>query len=82
MKGVLIRRVEWLGKNELRVFFATGLILETKLPWCKSARYARAIDRGMGLKFGSSAGDEVAARAVAQLPGIVLRGRRPKPMAH
>lgn len=80
MKAVIIRRVEWLGRNELRVFFATGLVLETSLPWCKNARLARVIDCGMGLKFGPSVRDEVAARAVAQLPGAVLRGRRPAPM--
>ena len=79
MSAVVIRRVEWLGDNELRVFFATGLVLETKLPWCKSARRARPVDFGMGLKFGPAAGDEVAARAVAQLPGKVLMGRRPAP---
>lgn len=79
MKPVLIRRVEWLGKNELRVFFTTGFILETKIPWCKNAHGAKPIDYGMGLKFGRRIRDEASARAVAQLPGTVLRGRRPLP---
>jgi hypothetical protein len=82
MKPVVLKRVEWLGGNEIRVFFVTGLVLETKLPWCRDARRARVIDFGMGLKFGRRPGDEVSARGVAQLPGVVLRGRRPKPMSH
>lgn len=81
MKPVVIKRVEWLGGNEIRAFFATGLVLETKLPWCRVARRTTVIDFGTGLKFGPHPGDEVSARGVAQLPGIVLRGKRPKPMS-
>lgn len=78
-RAVVIKHVEWLGGNELRVFFATGLVLETKIPWCKVAKTAHPIDCGMGLKFGRRIRDEVSARQVAQLPGVVLRGKRPKP---
>jgi hypothetical protein len=81
MSAVIIERVEWLGGNEIRVFFATGLVLETKIPWCKVARAVRPIDCGMGLRYGRRIRDEVSARAVAQLPGTVLRGCRPRPSA-
>jgi len=80
MKAVILRRVEWLGGNEIRAFFATGLVLEIRLPWCRTARRARVIDAGLGLRFGPRSGDEVSARGLAQLPGTVQRGRRPTPM--
>ena len=79
MSAVLIRHVEWLGGADLRVFFTTGLVLEVRIPQCESAEGAKPIDCGMGLRFGRRVRDEASARYVAQLPGKVLRGRRPAP---
>ena len=47
----LLREVEWLGANRVRLFFASGKILETKLP-VRSCRRARVVDCGVGLDPG------------------------------
>jgi len=74
---VILNNVEWLGKNEVRLFFSTGLVLERSLP-CKSAKGARIIDYGMGLKFGRGFRNEWSALDLATGPGTVLFGRRPR----
>lgn len=73
---MILRDVEWLECNEVRLFFSTGLILETKLP-CRSAKQATVIDFGLGLKFGAGMNGEMSARALSMEPGNVLFGRRP-----
>ena len=48
---LLIWLVEWIEKNEVRLFFSSGRIVELKLP-VKSAKRARIVDRGIGLDPG------------------------------
>ena len=43
--------VEWLQKNEVRLFFSTGRIVELKLP-VASAKKVKIIDKGLGLDPG------------------------------
>jgi hypothetical protein len=70
-----LKLVEWIEKNEVRLFFSTGLITELRLPWVKSAKNARIVDRGLGLDPGD--GLEVSAPDLASAPGAkVLRPAR------
>jgi hypothetical protein len=55
--------MEWIEKNEVRLFFSTGLITEQRLPWVKSAKKARIVDNGLGLDPGD--GLEVSAPSLA-----------------
>jgi hypothetical protein len=48
---LLIWLVEWVEKNEVRLFFSTGRIVDLKLP-VKSARHAKIVERGVGLDPG------------------------------
>jgi hypothetical protein len=43
--------VEWLEKNEVRLFFSTGRVVEVKLP-VRSARRAHIVQSGLGLDPG------------------------------
>jgi hypothetical protein len=70
----LLRMVEWLGKNEVRLFFATGRgikVVEMFLPWVKSAKGVRIVDRGMGLDPGD--GLEVSSWDLWEMPGKTIR---------
>jgi len=52
MKSIpLIRMVEWIEKNRVRLFFSTGRVVEMLLP-IASAKKARVVDLGMGLDPG------------------------------
>ncbi len=44
--------MEWIQKNEVRLFFSTGLVIEMYLPWVKNAKRARIVDNGLGLDPG------------------------------
>ena len=67
--------VEWIEKNEVRLFFSTGLITEVRLPWVKSAKKARIVDNGLGLDPGD--GLEVSAPNLASRQDAkVLRSAR------
>ncbi len=70
MKIPLIRIVEWIKGNEVRLFFSSGKVVEVKLPWVKSARKARIVDDGMGLDPGD--GLDVSATLLATKRGKVL----------
>lgn len=73
----LLRIVEWLGKNEVRLFFAIGKsikIVEMRLPWVKSAKRAHIVDYGMGLDPGD--GLEVSAWDLWDMPGKTIRPRQ------
>lgn len=48
----VIWMIEWLRKNEVRVFFSTGRIVELKLP-VVSAKMAKIVDMGLGLDPGN-----------------------------
>lgn len=58
--------VEWIKGNELRVFFASGKVIEVALPWVKDARRARVVDEGGGLDPGN--GKDVGADTISRLP--------------
>jgi hypothetical protein len=47
----IIWMVEWVRKNEVRLFFSTGRIVELKLP-VASAKKAKIVDKGLGLDPG------------------------------
>jgi hypothetical protein len=74
-----INIVEWLGKNEVRLIFSNGKIVELALPWVRSAKNAKITTRGHGLDPGD--GLDVSARMLAddgwrrrsKTPGRVLR---------
>jgi hypothetical protein len=66
-RPLLIWIVEWIQKNEVRLFFSSGRIVELKLP-VKSAKNAKIVDRGIGLDPGD--GLDMSARE--------LHGRRGK----
>jgi hypothetical protein len=75
MKITLIRIVEWIKKNEVRLFFSSGKVTEVKLPWVKDARKAHIVDGGMGLDPGN--GKDVCADTLVGLKGReLLPGRR------
>ena len=71
--------VEWIEKNEVRLFFSTGLITEQRLPWIKNAKKARIVDRGLGLDPGD--GREVSAPMLAARKDakVLCRARRAAP---
>ena len=50
-KFPLLRLVEWLGGNRVRLFYSTGRVIEVRLP-VASAKRARIVDYGMGLDPG------------------------------
>ena len=71
----LIRIVEWLGGNEVCLFFSSGKVLEVKLSWIASAKKARIVDGGMGLDPGD--GRDVSASMLAEMSGrVLLPGKR------
>jgi hypothetical protein len=47
----ILRMVEWVKGNRVRLFFSTGRVTEVSLP-VKSAKKARVVDYGMGLDPG------------------------------
>jgi hypothetical protein len=47
----IIWMVEWLRKNEVRLFFSTGRVVELKLP-VSSAKKAKIVSKGLGLDPG------------------------------
>ena len=58
--------VEWIEKNEVRLFFSSGRVTEMHLPWVKNAKKARIVDGGLGLDPGD--GLEVSAPDLAYAP--------------
>lgn len=71
----LIKLVEWLGKNRVRLFFSSGKVVELTLSWVKDSRSAHIVDDGGGLDPGN--GRDVAASMLAEKKGRVLcEGRR------
>lgn len=66
----IIRSLEWLGANRVRLFFATGKISEVTLP-IRSARNAHVVFGGVGLDPGD--GRELSAATVHAMPGKVWR---------
>lgn len=75
MKMPLIKIVEWIEKNRVRLFFSSGKVVELKLPWVSSARKARIVDGGMGLDPGDGL-DVSAAMLAARRGRVLLPGRR------
>jgi hypothetical protein len=72
-----LAKVEWLYGNKVVLYFVNGRVLETLLPWVKSARRAKLTDDGDGLDPGD--GKDVSAGTAYMLPGrIVRKGRTPK----
>ena len=70
----MIRLVEWLGGNEVRVFFSLGkktIPVEMKLPWVRSAKQARVVDEGMGLDPGD--GLDISGLDLWTMPHKVIR---------
>jgi hypothetical protein len=65
----LLRIVEWVKGNRVRLFFSTGRVVEVGLP-VKSAKKARIVDYGMGLDPGD--GLEFSAPDLYQRRGIEL----------
>lgn len=63
-----ILMVEWLEKNRVRLFFATGKISEVRLP-VRSAKHARIVFGGVGLDPGN--GYELSAVTLHEMPGKV-----------
>ena len=70
LKLPLIRLVDWIEGNKVRLFFSSGKVIEAKLPWVKDARHARIVDGGMGLDAGD--GKDVCADTLATLRARVL----------
>jgi hypothetical protein len=68
--------MEWIEKNEVRLFFSTGLVTELRLPWVKSAKNARIVDNGLGLDPGD--GLEVSAPTLAahKAAKVLCKARR------
>lgn len=62
--------MEWLGKNRVRLFFATGKILEVALP-IRSAKNARVVYGGVGVDPGD--GYELSASTLHDMPGMLWR---------
>ena len=73
----LLRLVEWLGANRVRLFFSTGRVTENRLP-VKSARRAKIVDLGMGLDPGD--GLDMSADGLYERGKIVCEGRRGIPL--
>jgi len=74
----LLRMAEWLTKNEVRLFFGVNgsiTVVKMKLPWVRSAKNVRVVDEGMGLALGD--GRDVSALALWEMPGRVIRFRKP-----
>ncbi len=71
----LLRMVEWVKGNRVRLFFSTGRVTEVSLP-VRSAKRARVVDFGMGLDPGD--GLEFSAPDLYRRRGVELRpaGRR------
>lgn len=70
----MIRMVDWLGGQDVRVFFSFGhrtVPVEMKLPWVRTAKNARIVDEGMGLDPGD--GREVSGIALWEQPHHVVR---------
>lgn len=61
--------VEWLGKNEVRLFFADGTVIERALPGVRSAKSAHVVDEGMGLGLDDGKGDFSALFLYKPCPG-------------
>ena len=68
-----ILEVEWIERNEVRLFFTNGKVVEMKLP-VKSAKTAHIVDYGMGLDPGD--GWEFSAWTLSHRRGRVLRRGR------
>jgi len=71
--------MEWIEKNEVRLFFSTGLVTELCLPWVKSAKKARIVDNGLGLDPGDGleiSAPNLAARKDARVLCKARRKRR------
>lgn len=70
----LVRMLEWLGGNEVRLFFSSGKIVEVALP-VDDARGAKVVDGGLGIDPGD--GLEISAWDLSRVEGRVLApGRR------
>lgn len=66
----IIRSVEWVKGNCVRLFFATGKIAEVALP-VRSARHAHVVCGGVGLDPGN--GHEMSAATIHAMPGKIWR---------
>lgn len=65
----MLRMVDWLSGNRVRLFFAVGKsikVVEMRLPWIKNARNVRVVDYGMGLALGD--GRDVSALGLWESP--------------
>jgi hypothetical protein len=70
MKLPLLRIVEWIEKNRVRLFFSSGKVMEVAIPWVRSAKHAKIVDDGMGFDAGD--GKDVGADTLAMMRGKVL----------
>lgn len=76
----LVKLVEWLGGNEVRLFFALGKrtsVVEMKLPWVRSARHVCIVDRGAAIDPGD--GLEVGSYTLWGMPKRVVKRRKTRP---
>jgi len=61
---------EWIDKNEVRLFFSNGKVVEVKLP-VRSAKRVRVVERGHALDPGD--GLDIGVWTLLGIPGKVLR---------
>ncbi len=66
--------VEWIGGNEVRLFFSNRKVVEIHLPWVRSTKNAKITTHGMGLDPGD--GLDVSASMLARPKAIRLYGGR------
>lgn len=75
-----IKLVEWLGGNEVRLFFAMGkriVVAEMNLPWVRSARHVCIVDRGAAIDPGD--GFEVGSYTLWGMPKRIVKRRKTRP---
>ena len=68
MRIPIIRLVEWLEGNEVRLFFSSGKVVEVELP-IEDASDVHIIDDGGGLDLGD--GTEMSSYRLAQVKGKI-----------
>lgn len=67
-RGVLVKRVEVIGRNEARIFFSDGTVIERAIPGVDRLGEVRVVDSGLGIDPGDGRG-EVSAHVLYHRPG-------------
>lgn len=65
---MLVKRVEVIGRNEVRLFFSDGTVIERAVPDVARLGEVRVVDSGLGIDPGDGRG-EVSAHALYHRPG-------------